>query len=184
MLPILSMSRLSFIFACFFPYQNSIFSITLEYFNTKDFAWKRKKKKEKNIFFLLLLLSTVRKEVGDETLFTQWNVLFYCPKYPLLYIYASTCGINIVFIFILLPNINSHASTCDINIVLPTLLFFFVATTDFDLNGPHYLKTVVLRSMRLTTKTYVENEVYYVSRGPDRGSLMMSKILDHVKTRY
>ncbi len=35
-----------------------------------------------------------------------------------------------------------------------------------------------------TTKTYVENEVYDTIGGPDRGSLMMCEILDHVKTRY
>ena len=35
-----------------------------------------------------------------------------------------------------------------------------------------------------TTKTYVENEIYDTTGGPDRGSLIMRKILDHVKTRY
>ena len=35
-----------------------------------------------------------------------------------------------------------------------------------------------------TTKTYVENEIYDTVGGPDRGSLMMREILDHVKTRY
>ena len=35
-----------------------------------------------------------------------------------------------------------------------------------------------------TTKTYVENEIYDTIGGPDRSSLMMCKILDHVKTRY
>ncbi len=34
------------------------------------------------------------------------------------------------------------------------------------------------------TKTYIENEIYDTIGGPDRGSLMMRKILDHVKTRY
>ena len=35
-----------------------------------------------------------------------------------------------------------------------------------------------------TTKTYVENKIYNTIGGPDQGSLMMRKILDHVKTRY
>ena len=35
-----------------------------------------------------------------------------------------------------------------------------------------------------TTKTYVEDEIYDTIGGPDRGSLMMREILDHVKTRY
>ena len=34
------------------------------------------------------------------------------------------------------------------------------------------------------TKTYVENEIYNTIEGPDRGSLIMREILDHVKTRY
>lgn len=34
------------------------------------------------------------------------------------------------------------------------------------------------------TKTYVENEIYDTIGGPDRGSLMMRKIFDHVKTCY
>lgn len=36
-----------------------------------------------------------------------------------------------------------------------------------------------------TTKIYVENEIYDISsEGPDRGSLIMREILDHVKTHY
>lgn len=35
-----------------------------------------------------------------------------------------------------------------------------------------------------TTKVYVENEIYDTIERPDQGSLMMRKILDHVKTRY
>lgn len=35
-----------------------------------------------------------------------------------------------------------------------------------------------------TTKTYIENEIYNTIRGPDRGSLMMREIFDHVKTCY
>ena len=35
-----------------------------------------------------------------------------------------------------------------------------------------------------TTKTYVENQIFDTIGGPDRGSLMMREILDHVKTRY
>ncbi len=36
----------------------------------------------------------------------------------------------------------------------------------------------------LTTKTYVENEIYDTIGGPDRSTLMMREILDHVKSRY
>ena len=36
----------------------------------------------------------------------------------------------------------------------------------------------------MITKIYVEDEIYNTIGGPDRGSLMMREILDHVKTRY
>lgn len=35
-----------------------------------------------------------------------------------------------------------------------------------------------------TTKIYVENEIYNIIGGPDRGSLIMREIRDHIKTRY
>lgn len=37
---------------------------------------------------------------------------------------------------------------------------------------------------KATTKTYVEDEIYDTIGGPDRDSLMMCEIFDHVKTRY
>ena len=78
-----------------------------------------------------------------------------------------------------IANISPDASTCGI-IVSPHYPFL----VQTGLGGPHFVNTVGLRFYKAATKTYVENEIYDIIGRPDRGSLMMRKILDHVKTRY